>query len=313
MSFGTRGSFYLALFLVLLGAMSAFAQTVPPVRGAYTPGFNATNSGVLPEPGFSYQNTFMSYNFQQLKGPDGGVVGYGDLSVLADANVFVYVAKKKVLGGNIGVAALIPFSNSSLSSADIGAVAGGGGIGDTFFQPFTIGWHLKRADIQAAYSFFAPTGKFNPGGSSNNGTGYWTNAPNAGETIYLTKNKATAISAYQMYEIHGTQKGTNLHAGQTFDVDYSLSQMLPLLKDEKALLQLAFVGYSQWQLTNATGPGVDPVYAHSTHYAVHAAGVGANVLLPPRKISLGFKYFKEYSNTSTVQGNSLQIQGAISF
>jgi len=37
------------------------------------------------------------------------------------------------------------------------------------------------------------------------------------------------------------------------------------------------------------------------------------MILPARKASLGFKYFKEFPNKSTVQGYSLQISGAIMF
>ena len=72
-----------------------------------------------------------------------------------------------------------------------------------------------------AYSFFAPTGKFSAGATDNTGTGHWTNAPTAGETFYLTKNKATAFSAYEMYEFYNAQRETNIHPGQTFDLDYS--------------------------------------------------------------------------------------------
>lgn len=55
--------------------------------------------------------------------------------------------------------------------------------------------------------------------------------------IYLTKNKRTAFSAYQMYEFHSTQEGTNIHPGHTMDLDYSSTQVLPLQKDEHASLQ----------------------------------------------------------------------------
>ena len=144
------------------------------------------------------------------------------MAVLVDVNVFMWVSKKKILGGNYGLVAGLPVTNSALSLAGENPVAGGGGFADSFYQPVTMGWHLKRADIIAAYAFFAPTGRFNAGASNNTGSGHWTNAPTAGETFYLTKNKGTAISAYEMYEFHTTQQGTNIHPGQTFDLDYSL-------------------------------------------------------------------------------------------
>jgi hypothetical protein len=254
----------------------------------------------------------MDYSFNQARGSNGQLLP-PDLSVavFVDVNVFMWVSKKKILGANYALVAGLPVGNSSLSLAKLGPIGGGGGFSDSFYQPATLGWHLKRADITAAYAFFAPTGRFNAGATNNTGTGHWTNAPTAGETIYLTKNKGTAFSAYQMYEFHTTQRGTQIHAGQTFDFDYSLTQILPLQKDMHTLLQLGLIGYEQLQTSNNSGPGVDP--AVPAHYRVNALGAGANIILPVRKTSLGFKWFKEFSNTSTVQGYSVQISGAITF
>jgi len=162
-----------------------------------------------------------------------------------------------------------------------------------------------------AYGFFAPTGRFSPGATNNTGSGYWTNSPTAGETFYLTKNKRTLFSAYQLYEFHTTQQGTNIHPGQAFNLDYSLMQILPLQEDMHTLLQFGLVGYGQWQTSNNSGPGLDP--ANSAHYRVNAIGGAANLILQARKASVGFKLFKEFSSSSTVQGYSLQITGAITF
>jgi len=36
-------------------------------------------------------------------------------------------------------------------------------------------------------------------------------------------------------------------------------------------------------------------------------------MLPARSMSLGLKYFKEFSNRSTFEGYTLQITGAVTF
>jgi hypothetical protein len=296
---------------MLAGTGLCLGQALPPVRGVYTPGFNAANSGVMPEPGLSYANFFMDYSFDQFKSASGAIVAQNNAAVFIDINAFEWVTRKKILGANYALAALLPFSNSSISSPTLGAISGGGGFSDSFYQPFTLGWHFKRADIQVAYGFFAPTGRFTAGATNNTGTGLWTNSPTAGETFYLTKNKRTSVSAYQLYEFHTTQQGTHIHPGQTFNLDYSLLQILPLQKDMHTLLQFGLVGYGQWQTSDNSGPGVNP--ALPGHYRVNAIGGAASVLLPARKASVGFKLFKEFSNSSTVQGYSLQITGAITF
>src|SRR5258708_5296152 len=297
--------------LMLAGTALCLGQALPPVRGVYTPGFNATNSGVMPEPGLSYANFFMDYSFNQFRSASGAIVAQNNGSVFNVIDAFEWVNRKKILGAAYALAALLPFSNSSISSPTLGAIGGGGGFSDSFYQPLTLGWRFKRTDIQVAYGFFAPTGRFTAGASTNTGTGHWTNSPTAGETFYLTKNKRTSLSAYQLYEFHTTQRGTKIHPGQTFNLDYSLMQILLLQRDMHTLLQFGVAGYGQWQTSNNSGPGVDP--ANPAHYRVNALGGAATVILPARKASVGFKLLKEFSTSSTVQGYSFQTVGSITF
>jgi hypothetical protein len=312
-----RESTFLPAWIISVGlvvAVSAFASHAEAqVRGVYPLGMSATNSGVTPESGFTYSNMFLFYSRDQLKGPNGEILATGQNSVMMDMNNFVWVSKKQIgiLGGpKFSVSATLPIANNSLTSDVQGAISGGGGFADSFYQPFILGWQKRRADIRAIYGFLAPTGKFDSSSSNNVGSGYWTQVVAAGETFYLTNNKATAFSAFQMYEFHGTQEGTQIHPGQTLSLDYSLTQRLPLQKDLQ--LQLGLVGYEQWQTTDKSGPGVTTTEA-AAHYRVNSLGFASYVILPARKVNLGAKYFKEFSNKSTYQGYSLQIAAAITF
>jgi hypothetical protein len=233
--------------------------------------------------------------------------------VLMDLNTLVWVSDKKLwfLGGAVpSASATLPVANNSLTSSAQGEISGGGGLADSFYQPSILAWREPRADIRAVFGFLAPTGRFNAGASDNVGSGYWTSTISAGETFYLTANKATALSAFQMYEFHSRQQGTRIHPGQTFNLDYSLTQLLPL--HEKLQFQLGVVGYNQWQTTDKTRPTITPAQARA-HYRVNALGVAANMVLPVRNVSVGFKYFKEFANRSTFQGYSLQLAAALTF
>lgn len=301
----------LGLFL-LAATDSSGAQAVAPLRGVYSPGFNATNSGVLPSPGLTYENAFIDYSFDQVDCPVcGNIPGKFNAALFADVNVFVWVSKKKILGGTYAAAAGLPFTNSALGLAGLGTIGGGGGFADSFYQPFTLSWHLKRADVMAAYDFFAPTGKYTAGATDNTGVGHWTNAPAAGETFYLTKNKGTQFSSYQLWEFHTTQEQTNIHAGQALDVDYSLTQIIPLQKNMSTLVQAGLAGYGQYQVSDNSGPGINP--SAPGHYSINSIGGAANVILPARKVTLGVKLMKEFSNSHTVQGYSFQVSTAITF
>ena len=274
---------------------------------------SATNSGVTPESGFTYANLFLFYARDTLRGPNGEIQATGRNSVLMDMNNFVWVSSKPIsmLGGPVfSASATLPIANNSLTSDMNGPISGGGGFADSYYQPVILGWRTERADIRAVYGFLAPTGRFNARANNNVGTGYWTNGMSSGQTFYLTKNRTTAVSAFEMYEFHTTQQTTNIRPGDTLDLDYSLTQVFQLQKDLR--LQLGLIGYGQYQTTDKTGPNITPEQANA-HYTVNALGFASNVILPARKVTLGLKYFKEFSNKSTFQGYSLQISGAIKF
>jgi hypothetical protein len=108
------------------------------------------------------------------------------------------------------------------------------------------------------------------------------------------------------------QKQTDIRLGQNIDLDYSIMRTL-MFQNGGILLQIGAVGYGQYQTTDDRGPGIDPVIAQNSHYRVNALGPGTTIILPERKTSLGFRFFKEFANVSTFQGQSLQIYAAITF
>jgi hypothetical protein len=292
---------------VLLLARVAPAQN----RGVYPLGMSATNSGVTPDAGFSYVNQLLFYSRDESRGPEGQPVQTGNNSVILSMNSFVWVSQKQFLGGaKFSMSATLPISNNSLSSDATGAMSGGGGFADSYYQPFILGWNRKRAAVRAVYGFLAPTGEFEPGANTNVGSGYWTHVVASGQTWNLTPNGATTMSAFQMYEYHTVQKGTNIHPGANFDLDYSVTHNFPVRDDVR--LQVGLVGYGQWQTTDKNGPSVTIDQAKA-RYSVNAAGFAASVVWPERKVSLGIKYFKEFANRSTFQGYSTQISGSVAF
>ena len=280
------------------------------VRGVYPAGMSATNSGVTPRSGFTYSNLLAIYSRDQFRGPKGEILATGKQSVVMDLNSIIWVSKQEFLGGaKFSVSATLPVANNSLSSADAGQISGGEGFADSYYQPFILGWNKERVAVRAVYGFLAPTGSFKVNAQDNVGSGYWTHALSSGQTVWLTQNKRTAVSAFQMYEFHTTQEGTEIRPGQTLDLDYSLTHTIPLRKEIS--LQVGLVGYNQWQTTDKSGPTITPEQA-AAHYLVNAVGFAANLNMPAR-IGVGIKYFKEFGNRSTFQGHSFQLSGAITF
>jgi len=291
-----------------LSAASALAQN----RGVYPLGMTATNSGTVAAPGFTYANAFLFYGRDESKGPDGETIATGSNAVLMDMNTLTWASEPiaALCGLRLALAATIPIANNSLASDAIGSISGGGGLADSFYQPVILGWIFSRIDLRAAYGFLAPTGRFHAGASDNVGSGYWTHTLSLGENMYLTGNRALVLSAFQIYEFHTTQEGTGIHPGQTLSLDYSLTQRVSLRKDVQ--LQVGLAGYDQWQTTGRSGPDLTPA-EFAARYRVNAIGATANVVLPGRKVNVGAKYLKEFSNRSTFQGYSIQIFGSLGF
>lgn len=300
-----RGIAIAAAAYVSVGASLASAQN----RGVYPLGMSATGSGIVAEPGLSYSNLFLFYSRDRAVGPDGAVTATGQNSVLMDMNTIAWVAEKRVLGNaKFSMAATLPIANNSLSSDLTGPISGGGGFADSFYQPAILGWHFERADIKAAYGFLAPTGSFDAGANDNVGSGYWTHVVSSGQTFFPTASKTTAISAFQMYELHGSQSGTDVRPGDTLNLDFSVMQALR--ERGAARVQVGLVGYAARQTSAKKGPTVTAAEA-AARYHVNALGVGSIVALPERGVTLAFRYFDEFSNESTFEGHSLQISVAI--
>lgn len=281
------------------------------VRGVYPTGMSATNAGVMPDAGLTYANLFIFNARDESKGADGEVVATGTNAVMIDLNTFVWVSRRTLFGGaRFSAAATLLVSNNSLASDTAGQLSAGGGFADFYFQPFILGWTTDRVAIRTAYGVLAPTGRFNADASDNVGSGYWTHAPSIGVTLFLTKDKTTTLSAFYMHEFHTVQEGTGIHPGQTADIDYSITRTVRI--NDEAQLQLGVIGYGQWQTTDKTGPTITTTQG-SAHYQVNALGFASNVVLLARSMSLGLKYFKEFSNRSTFEGYTLQIAGAVTF
>jgi hypothetical protein len=287
-----------------LAAGSASAQN----RGVYPLGMSATGSGIVANPGLSYSNLFLFYSRDQAVGPDGEVTATGRNSVLMDMNTIAWVGEKRLGNAKFSMAATIPIANNSLSSDLTGAISGGGGLADSFYQPAIFGWQFERADIKAAYGFLAPTGSFSAGADDNVGSGYWTHVVSSGQTFFLTKSRRTALSAFQMYEVHGSQSGTGVRPGDTMNLDFSVMQSLR--ERGASQVQVGVVGYAAWQTSAKSGPAVTAAEA-AARYRVNALGLASIVALSERGVTLGFKYFDEFSNESTFEGSSLQISVAI--
>jgi hypothetical protein len=299
---------------VLPALAAAFLWTAVPSlaqnRGVYPLGMSAINSGLMPESTFTYSNQFLVYTRDQAKDNNGQTLPVtGNHAVILDMNTITWVSKAKILGARYSASATLPYSKNDLTSDLQGNLSAGSGFADSYYLPVILGWSSTRAAVRAMYGFLAPTGRFSAGANDNVGSGYWTHALSSGQTFYLTGSKRLSLSAFQMYEFHTVQEGAGVHPGETFDLDYSL--IYSLARTRRFQLQGGPAGYEQQQTTAKTGPGIS-LAASEGRYAINGFGFLVLAVLPERA-SVGLKYFKEFANRATFQGNSLQVVASIGF
>jgi hypothetical protein len=300
--------------LRLFGVVSMLLIVIPAQaqnRGVYPLGMSAVNSGITPEPGFTYSNQLLLYSRDEAKDDNGNTLSTGSNDVVMDMNTLTWVSKETFLGGaRYSASATFPFAKNDLTSDIHGNISGGSGFADSYYLPLILGWTKERFAVRAMYGFLAPTGRFDANANDNVGSGYWTHTLSSGQTFYLTNNKLLTFSAFEMYEFHTTQEGTGIHPGDTFDLDYSL--MGTLLRTESLRLQIGLAGYEARQITAKTGPGVTSAISKE-RYAVNALGFAMNVAFPKQRVTVTIRFFDEFADRATFQGYSLQVAGAISF
>ena len=310
----------LALSVVAVTAVSA--QQKPQ----WMPGQMGLNSGIMPSPGITYLNITINYDASTFNGPAGKPIpATGTYNVWAVENAFYFVPTQKFLKADIGGMLLFPTPATGSLDADIpnpalpdlGVAAGGGGLADLWLQPFGLGWHLKRADLNVAEGMMIPTGRYSPGASNNVGTGYFGNHLQTGETVYITKNKGTSANLFTDWEVHGSRAGTNGTSktpGQAFTMEWGLGQVLPLKKNMTQLLQLGVIGYDQWQVTDNGGTySIGPLILPANQipaYAVHAVGGQLNYIAPLKNLVFNFKYEHEYKAYAHTLGNTIVFGGS---
>jgi hypothetical protein len=314
----------LRLAILILAVVSGAVPAHGQQKGQYIPGQQGLNAGVLPDPGFTYANLTLNYSADTLKNANGNSVPLtGSYDIWAIENIFFYVPKFKFLGATLAFMVAAPvLANGSLTLGAINfpnvSVNGGGeGITDTWVQPVTLGWSLKRADVYAGYAFMAPTGRYTPGASDNIGSGYWGNHFVTGTTVYLTKNKGTTANLFTDWEFHGSKAiatGSRITPGQAFTTEWGLGQVLPLKKDFSRLLQLGVIGYDQWQVSDNGGFITPKVPASAVpYYSVHAIGFQTNFILPAKALNFFFKFEDEYRALARPEGRTIAFGGSYTF
>ena len=233
------GPFWFGLLILVsnLHAASFTGHSVPVGRGSL--------GGTLPPPGFYLRDYNIFYVADRYNLPSGEPAPV-DFRMSVYANVLrgLWVTDWDLAGGKF-------FIDTSTVAQTLSTTVGGvrrsdSGVGDSYLQPFGIGWHGKGWDAGLGYTVWIPTGDSQPG-SNKAGKGFWGHMLSGGVTVYLDEKKSWAASLLNRYEINQKERDTHITPGDQVSVELGLSKKL------RPTVDVGFVGCYQAQTTRDSG------------------------------------------------------------
>ena len=308
----------LTMFVVAAGLTALLATPArAQLNGSHTPGDFGVNSGSQPLPGFYAAVLYLTYDADTIKDADGNVVSLspttpGSIRIAAAAPMAWYVSKAKFLGANVGAMVALPIANASIEAPAFGfGETVDTSVSDLLVRPLDLGWHTKRADVAAGLQLYAPTGRYERGGSDNIGKGMWTYEPFIGTTVYADEKRTLSLAATAYWEFHGKKEDSNTRVGQILTVQGGLGKSY---LGGGLIVGAAY--YMQWKLTRDQladfvlpgGEDID-VNLRSKH---RVFAFGPDVTLPVASKSklfalLNIRYLWETGAQVKTQGQTLAV------
>jgi hypothetical protein len=275
-----------------LMALPGILQAQPSAH--YVPGSEGLDCATLPPPGVYFRDYNYFYWADQFNTPSGNNAHVPNAEVFTYANIprVIWITDMKVLGGYLGVDALLPLVDQHVRAGGFDSTTFG--IGDLFGEG-TLSWHLKQFDFALGSGVWAPTGDSAPPPTTRIGAGFWTFMQTAGATWYVDDAKTWSVSALNRYEFSTEQENTEITPGQTYTLEWGVGKAL--CKEAS----LGAVGYYQQQVNPNSGA------SYSSRSRVAAVGPEINFMFPKQMFFVSLRYNYEFMAESRAQGNAVTL------
>ncbi len=272
----TRLSITTAVVLLLCGS---HAHATEGGAGLYVPGLRGPTAGIVPPPGFYFENDFYSYSGRLSAARPIAIGGAVVANVKAEARVDfmtpTWVTPIEILGGNLAFAVTLPFGTPRISAGAV--IAGPRGraigfsqrdatfnVGDPVVSSF-IGWHAGNFHWQVGTSVSIPSGSYREGELSNVSFNRWIGDFYAAGT-WLDPKIGLDVSGAIGFEVNGKNEVTDYKSGNAVHADLAISQYL------SKQFSVGVLASHYQQLTGDSGAG-----ASLGGYKGRVTAVGAQV------------------------------------
>jgi len=170
------------------------------------------------------------------------------------------------------------------------------GFSDLFITPLGFSWGWEKSDLTAMYSFYAPTGKYEPGADDAVGLGFWTHQFQVRGYYYPRPDKSTAVMLGLIYEANGRIKDVDVSPGDRLTVEWGLSQYF------SDRFEVSVQGGHNWQVGDDSGADVDWDAAYHDRKSTVAFGAPywpwSERLAVTGKYSFDFDVRQRFSNNT---------------
>lgn len=280
-------------FIAVLTAVPGLLEAQPTAH--YVPGVEGIKAATLPPPGVYVRDYNVFYFADRRNNEHGDEIPGLDPEVFIYANVprIIWITDQKLLGGFIGVDALVPLQYSSIKMGEFDDSTFG--VGDMFVEA-TLSWHTGEYDAAIGYGIWAPTGDFSATNPTRPGLGYWTHMITAGVTWYTGENRQWAVSVLNRYEINHEQKDTHITPGMAYTLEWGISYAV------SKNIEAGLVGYYQQQIDSDTGSG-----ASDEKDNVVAIGPELSMFCPKLGLFASVRYNYEIASENRFQGHTVTI------
>lgn len=308
--------------------------------GVYALGYISPQAGLMPEVG-----SYASYNYYGYRGDSNTGVSAsrqvaipgthlklreqlsGSIRTAVDSSSSLFslthVFTERVLGGQAGLAILLPYARADLDlrangvfslsgasgrshSLPLGGQdsANGSGVGDTTLSGL-LGWHDGRLHAMAMLNVYAPTGSYDKLRTVNVGRNHWAIEPMAALT-YLNEANGLELSAAAGLTFNRTNPDTDYKSGDEFHLDFTALQHL------SPNFYLGLAGYAYQQLTGDSGSGATGANRGRVLSLGPVVG-GAIPLGAKQQLYLNARYYRESGAENRLQGSTFFLTGSVKF
>lgn len=250
------------------------AQATEGGASLYVPGTRGPAAGIVPPPGFYFENDFYSYSGRlsaATRTQIGGAV-LANVKVQARAGFLspTWITPLEIFGGNLGFAVTIPVGDPRVSAGALIAAPrlgrafgfkqrdSGFFLGDPVVSSF-IGWHAGNFHWQVGGSVNIPSGTYDPDRLSNLSFNRVIGDIYAAAT-WLDPKIGLDISAALGLELNGKNHDTDYKSGNAVHVDLAVSQYL----SKEFSIGALFSHYQQISGDSGSGASLGPYKGRTT-------------------------------------------------